>query len=60
MINVLAQGHNAVTPVRLKPAAPQSRDKHSTSEPLRSLLSTVLNPTENRIQGLFMVFEGFF
>ena len=27
----LAQGHNAVTPVRLKPAAPLSRVKHSTT-----------------------------
>ena len=36
-INVLAQGHNAVTPVRLEPAAPRSRVKHSTTEPLRSL-----------------------
>ena len=34
----LAQGHNAVTPVRLKPATPWSRVKHSTTEPLRSLL----------------------
>ena len=33
----LAQGHNAVTPVRLEPAALQSRVKHSTTEPLRSL-----------------------
>ena len=32
----LAQGHNAVTPVRLKPAALISRVKHSTPEPLRS------------------------
>ena len=29
----LAQGHNAVTPVRLKPAVMQSRVKHSTTEP---------------------------
>ena len=36
MINVLAEGHNAVTPVRLEPAAPRSRVKHSTTEPLRS------------------------
>ena len=36
-INVLAQGHNAVTPVRLEPAALQSQVKHSTTEPLRSL-----------------------
>ena len=33
----LAQGHNAVLPVRLEPATPQSRDKHSTIEPLGSL-----------------------
>ena len=29
----LAQGHDTVTPVRLKHAAPQSRVKHSTTEP---------------------------
>ena len=28
----LAQGHKAVTPVRLEPAAPLSRVKHSTTE----------------------------
>ena len=33
---VLAQGHNAVTPERLEPAALQSQVKHSTPEPLRS------------------------
>ena len=33
---VLLKGHNAVTQVRLEPAAPQSRVKHSTTEPLRS------------------------
>ena len=38
MINVLAQGHNAVMPVRLEPAALRSRAKHSTTEPLCSLL----------------------
>ena len=32
----LAQGHNAVTPMRLEPAALGSRVKHSTTEPLRS------------------------
>ena len=32
----LAQGHNAMTLVRLKPATPQSGNKHSTTEPLRS------------------------
>ena len=35
----LAQGHNSVTPVRLKPLALRSRVKHSTTEPLRSLCS---------------------
>ena len=33
---VLLKDHNAVTPVRLKPAAPWSRVKHSTTEALRS------------------------
>ena len=33
----LAQGQNAVTPMRLEPVAPPSRVKHSTTEPLRSL-----------------------
>ena len=33
----LAQGRNAVTTMRLEPAAPRSRIKHSTTEPLRSL-----------------------
>ena len=37
----LAQGHNAVTLVRLKPAVPWSQVKHSTTEPLRSLKETV-------------------
>ena len=32
----LAQGHNAVTQVRLKPAASQFPVKHSTTESLRS------------------------
>ena len=30
-INVLAQGNKTVTPVRLEPAAPRSRVKHSTT-----------------------------
>ena len=34
----LAQGHNAVTPVRLEPAAIRTRVKHFTTEPLRSQL----------------------
>ena len=36
----LAQGHNAVTPVRLEYEALQSRVKHSIAEPLRSLDSS--------------------
>ena len=32
----LAQGHNAVTSVRLEPVAPRSRVKHSTTKPLGS------------------------
>ena len=34
---VLLKNHNAVTPVSLEPAAPHSRVKHSTTEPLHSL-----------------------
>ena len=37
-INVLNQGHNTVTPVRLEPSTLRSRVKHSTTEPLRFLL----------------------
>ena len=37
-INVLPQGHKAMTLVRLGTAAPQSRVKHSTTEPLHCLL----------------------
>ena len=33
---VLLKDHNAVTPVRLEPAAPRSQVKHSTTEPLLS------------------------
>ena len=32
----LVQGHNAVTPVRLKPTTPWSSVKESTTEPLHS------------------------
>ena len=31
-----------MTPVRLEPAAPRSRVKHSTTEPLRSLFPQIL------------------
>ena len=32
----LAQGHNAVMSVRLETVTPQSRVKHTTTQPLRS------------------------
>ena len=48
----LAQGHNAVTPVRLEPASPRSRVKHSTTEPLRSICSPVRG---DKARGLFHV-----
>ena len=32
----LAQGRNAATQVRLEPVTPQSRDKHSITEPFGS------------------------
>ena len=35
----ISQGHNAVTPVRLEPATFRSQNKHSTTEPMRSLLN---------------------
>ena len=37
----LAEGHNAVTPVRLEPAALQSRVKRSTTEPQHLLLHSI-------------------
>ena len=40
---VLLKDHNAVTPVRLKPAVSRSRVKHSTIEPLLRLRQ----PTKN-------------
>ena len=41
---VLLKDHNAVTPVRLEPAALWSRVKHCTSEPLRSLFRFLSQP----------------
>ena len=38
-MNVLAQEHNAGTPVRLETTTPRSRVKHSTTEPLRFLVN---------------------
>ena len=43
----LAQRHNTVMPMRLEPAAPWSRVKHSTTEPLRSLLKGLKNSAVN-------------
>ena len=37
---VLLKDHNAVASVRLEPAAPRSRVKHSTTDPLRSRNTT--------------------
>ena len=37
-----AQGYIALTPMRLEPAALRSQVKHSTTEPLRSLLSALV------------------
>ena len=44
----LAQGHNTVTPVRLEPSAPRSSVKHSTTEPLCSLLGRNEKETEEQ------------
>ena len=38
----LAQGHNTVTLVKLKPATPRSRVKYSTTEPLCSSIMVVI------------------
>ena len=48
----LAQGHNAVTPVRLEPATLQSQDKHSTTEPLAPL--TCITDQSNLNGDLFL------
>ena len=53
----LAQGHNAVSPVRLEPAAPQPQVKHSvTTESLRShrlLLSEIIFWKKTRANNSF-------
>ena len=48
-----AQGHNAVTPVRLEPAAPLSRVKHSTTEPLCSPY-----PASKELNALCAIIKG--
>ena len=45
---VLAQWHNAVTPVMIESAAPRSQVKHSTTEALRSQTISV----NGRLRGL--------
>ena len=45
----LAQGHNAVTLVRLKPAAPRSRVKLSTTESWSSLRYCIVNHMKNEV-----------
>ena len=50
---VLLKDHNAVTPVRLEPAALRSRVKHSTIEPLRSHSLFIVAP--NCLWGFFCV-----
>ena len=49
----LAQGHNAATPVRLEPAAPRSRVKHSTTEPLRYLSIMCIKYSKSNLLGIF-------
>ena len=45
----LAQGHNTVMLVRLKPAAPRPRVKHCTTEPLCSLQSKITDEKADSI-----------
>ena len=57
----LAQRHNAVTPVRLEPAAPQSRVKLSTTEPLRShWLLVVSSNYLKKIHDFSIIIQVFF
>ena len=53
-INVLAQGHNTVTPVRLQPATPRSRVKHCTTEPMRFLTLACIRcfPSLYKVSGM--------
>ena len=45
-----------MTPVRLEPAAPRSRDKHSTTEPLRSPFIPMEFPIKsNTVKGGSMI-----
>ena len=59
----LSQGQNAVLPVRLKPATPQSSVKHSTTEPLcsqselRCFTIYVLSPLYKKKISLILIFN---
>ena len=58
-LTCLAEGHNAVTPMRLEPAAPRSRVKHSTTE-LPRLLSESCHKEGQFSYKLFVKFHGKF
>ena len=53
---VLLKDHNAVTPVRLEPAAFPSRVKHSTTEPLHSLSHLSVSKQEQSVFFRVLVF----
>ena len=50
----LAQGHNAVTLVRLKPAAPRSQVKYSTTELRSSLRYCIEDQMKNEVVWLMI------
>ena len=52
----LAQGHKTVTPVRLEPAVPRSRVKHSTTE----LPMVFLNVLVKNIKKYFLIIYQWF
>ena len=60
MINVLAQGHNAVMLVRLEPAAPLSRVKHFTIESLCSQYSVLCTVESLPLLYLFFYLDVMF
>ena len=49
----LAQGHNTVMPIRIEPATPQSPVKHSTNEPLSSLIIDAAEQVNHSFQGSY-------
>ena len=58
----LAQGHNIVTPVKIKLAAPRSQVKHSTTEPVCSHLNSVdpdkIAPEGSILTGVYTACAG--